>query len=427
MKGRVTASALNVRKNASNVSPKVGLLQHNELVTISNQRKVSNTIWYCIGPDKWVSGKYIELLPDIITPDKKELVVEPGMSMYQIQKILEEEGQRIRFVRGHHRITRALALHSDTTLILEQGAFLIRCTGGGSMLITWVDPNKSYDYNATKNITICGRGTLLGDGYKSPGSILSLFHTYNFNINGVVLKNVYKSHAIDMAGSKKVLIEDIDFSNRTIDQEAPYKEEIQYDFAYHSGIPYYAKNARVYNYNHCEDIMIKDCTFSDANVCIGTHTETVTSHKHKNIKVVGCKANGVGPIKGKGSFLNLVNVDGADIKNNTISGFARAFELSSCPSFRDAQGNRTTGVPKGKTGCKNINFESNSLKDAKGTYQAPGIFASSKFDSVLHENIVIKNNVFRLHNSKAKFDICMEHVKNVMPGENDTQLAVKIK
>jgi type II secretory pathway component PulL len=52
---------------------------------------------------------------------------------------------------------------------------------------------------------------------------------------------------------------------------------------------------------------------------------------------------------------------------------------------------------------------------------------TSSFDDLLHSSITIKNNKLRLNNMSAKYDIFVEHAKDVTEDNNDTLLDVVIK
>lgn len=63
-KGVVTASnSLRIRKGNGTEYLTVGYLKHNDIIEILNiQNDKNGTPWYCIGNDKWVSSKYINII-----------------------------------------------------------------------------------------------------------------------------------------------------------------------------------------------------------------------------------------------------------------------------------------------------------------------------------------------------------------------------
>lgn len=429
MKGKVTAYGLNVRQSPSGSSKVVGNKVMGDIVTIYESKKVGSTIWHRIGVNQWVSGSYVEIIKseNPVTPPttKPTIVIKPGTSTSEMQKALEKSGYTIQFLKGNHKVTKTLKLYSDTTLELLDGAKIIQY-GNSPMLSTYADQNKSYNYDAVKNLTICGKGLLYGNGSKVSGTTLSLFHASNVKIFGIGFRKTYQSHAIDIIACKDVVIEDISFAERIIDKNAAYREEIQYDFAYYSGAPYYAKSAKVYNGNHCENITIRRCTFKDANVCIGTHTEANSDKKHKNLSILDCVATGVGPIDSRGSFTVILNVDGVKIAGNIIKNFARGIEVKTSNRFYLNNGNCVKTVPKGKTGSKNILISKNEILDVLGKFSASCVYIYTNFDSLYHDKVQIQGNTFRPNNSSTKYAVHATNVKNIEQINNTPSLKYKL-
>jgi len=353
---------------------------------------------------------------------EKNIIVNPTMSMDKIQSYLKKNGCTIKFTKGTYSISKTLTLYSNTNIILDK-ATLIRKTSS-HIFRGYLNPNISYNYNAVQNITISG-GILIGDGIKKTGSIFGFMHGNNILIKDMQIKNVYKSHGFDLCACKNVTLKNIKFSGRITDQKIYYKEEIQYDFAYTYGYPYYSKNAKVYNNNHCENILIDSCDFADANYCIGTHTETSTNKKHKNIQVINCTANGC-ILKGDGSFIKIINTDGFTIRNNTIKGFTRAISILSCSKFYSANGTKRITNTNSKTGSNNVDIINNNILNAKGNVKSAGIYITSKFVNLIHSNINISGNQFLLNNNYAKNDIDISFAKNVAIENNDTKLDIKV-
>jgi hypothetical protein len=355
----------------------------------------------------------------------REIEVRPSTPLSKIQEYMVGKGNFVRFTDGNYKISEYLKLFPSTTIYLEKNAVLYRCCQK-PIFMPNLDYRKSYKYNAVWNTTICGKGTLIGDGVRVTGSLISLLHSTNITIKDISLKNTYKSHAIDIGGCRKVSVDNVTFADRIIDEENPYKEEIQYDFCYALGAPYFPPKSKIYNGNHCEDLIISRCKFSGSNDTIGTHTETSGLKKHKNIRVLDCVAKGVGPVGGRGAFLKLINVSGAAISGNDVSGYARMIEIDTKARFYGDHGEVTFNLPAGKTGCQNILIDHNNFHDSKGNYAAAGVFASSDFKELFHDHIAIINNTFCLNNKSAAFDIHLTGVKSAITAPNNTNLKIKV-
>lgn len=420
MQGKITASSLNVRKGTSTTYSVVKTLPRDTVVNILGNKKVGTTLWYQI-KEGWVSGKYITIMSDT----KNEIIVTPSMSMTKIQECLKESGCTIRFAKGIYNITKTLTVYSNTNIIIEKGATLIRKTNS-HVFRGYVDPQKNYNYNAVVNVNISGEGTIK-NGINKTGSMFGFIHGNNITIKDITIQGVYKSHGFDLPACKNVTIDNVTFKDRIVDTKNIYKEDIQYDYAMKFAYPYYNSNSPVYNDNHCENITVIKCKFYDSPYCIGTHTETNSiTNKHKNIQILNCIANGK-VVNDNGIFAKIINTDGVKISNNKINGFARGIQINTANSFHDKKGKKYTSPQSGKTGSSNITIEYNTISDAKGKVKAAGIYIYSMFDSILHKNIIIKNNKFRLNNNYAKYDIFSDYAEGVDVGKNDTKLEVVIK
>jgi hypothetical protein len=349
------------------------------------------------------------------------ITVHPTDDIDKIQAILKNAGN-IKFEKGTYDVTQILTIYSNTTIDLT-GATLVR-KNPSHIFRGYVNPNISYMYNAVKNVSIKG-GTFVGDGLKQSGSIMGFLHADNILLDNITFKHTYYSHAIDLPACKNVTIHKCKFSGRIIDPKGSYREEIQYDVAFYCGYPYYNKNAKVYNGNHCINLTIDSCEFSDSNFCIGTHTESSSSNKkHKNIKIINCKAKG-NVIKYAGCFAKIINTDGFIIKGNDISQFTKGIVITSCGRFYNNNGNIISSKPSGKTGSCNGDIEDNNIYNCKGSSTA-GIQTRSEFDDLIHSDITIKNNNLDLNNAKAKNDIDISKAKNINIIDNTTKLKVKV-
>lgn len=412
----VTTANLNVRRNAGTTYPIVKTLRKGTVINVQGSKKVGNTIWYNIGTNQWVSSNYTTTVSN---NKQHEIVVNPKMSINQIQDCLKKSGCTIRFSAGIYNITKTLLLYSDTKIYLDN-ATLVR-KNPKQIFMNYLNPNTQYNYNATKNVKIYGTGKLKGNGNTKTCSTISLMHCDNISFEGIEFVNTYRSHAVDLAGCSNVLFKNVTFRDRIDNTDKYYKEEINIDMSYYSGFPYYPMNAQCFNNNHCKNITFDNVEFIRINTCIGNHTETSTLKKHENITIKNCKATGCG----KGIFVDLVNANNVSIMNNICSGFMRGIVIDALDRYYNARGTRTTVTPTGKSACNNVRIADNKISDAKGTVKASGIYIISQSD-LRHQNINISNNTILLNNSYAKYDIYIGNAENVVLENNKTKLEVRI-
>lgn len=354
----------------------------------------------------------------------KSVTVTPNTSMIKIQEYFKG-GYIVTFAEGVYNIIKTLFIYSNTNIILSKGAVLVR-KNSSHIFRGYINPKINYSYNAVENVVISGEGTLKGNGTSITGSVIGFMHGNNITIKDIKITNVVKSHGIDLPACSNVTIDNVKFNGRIIDKTATFREEIQIDEAVSVGYPYWNKTSACYNYNICKNIIIKNCTFEDANHCIGMHTDINSKKKHENIQVIDCTAKGL-TVDDDGTFVKIINANGVIIKGNKIKGFNRGIEINTTGYFYNSNGVKYNNVPVGKTGCENVTIEDNTISNASGTAKAAGIFISSQFDNLLHKDISIKKNKFRLANMSAKYDIYVDFANNVTEENNDIQLDVKIK
>jgi hypothetical protein len=357
----------------------------------------------------------------IIVAEKKIILVGPDMTSEKIQSCLKEKGCTIKFREGSYSITNTLYLYSDTDIILD-GATLIR-KAGCYVFMTYANASTTK-YNGQKNITISG-GIIIGNGSKKISNLISIVHAQNITIRGLTLKNNVGSHAIEVNSSNNVVIDRCIFDGNIIDRKNPYREAVQIDFAYYGALNYAAgKLSACYDNTHCKSITVQNCLFKGFNVCIGTHTQTKSDEKHTGIYLTGNTAVGIGAVKGYGSCFKLINFEDVLIEGNQISGFARGIEITSSNRFYLANGSTVKKKPPYVTGCKDITIRNNTIQNASADYAAGGIFVTSKFTNLIHYNITVTGNKFRLNSITAKHDINAAYCYGITINSNETELKI---
>lgn len=336
---------------------------------------------------------------------KNLITVYPTTPIDKIQDALKETHCTIKFTPGKYNITKVLLIYSNTNILLDN-AILVR-KNPKQIFTNYLNPNKEYHYNATENVNIYGNGTLLGNGSTKICSDISLMHCNGFTIEGISFEKTYKSHALDLAGCSNITLNNVKFKDRIINPNALLKEEINIDYSYYGGFPYYTKGSKCYNYNHCKDITFNGCEFINVNVCIGNHYDN-TKLRHKNITISKCTANGT-VINDVGYFVNLSNVDRLTIEKNIVKNFSQGVIIYTLYNL----------------GCNNINIYENMFSGAKGNKDITGIWIKGD-NGVFHDKVIITKNKFALNNTKAKYDIIVSNTKDVTVKNNDTKLEVKI-
>jgi hypothetical protein len=289
--------------------------------------------------------------------------------------------------------------------------------------MTYADKNTTK-FNGQKDIALTG-GTIIADGSKKVSNIISLAHTDGMTIHGLTVKNNVGSHVIEANASCNVTIDKCTFDGNKTAKGGEFREAVQIDFASFIGLTYASdKKSKCYDDTHCRNITVQNCTFKGFNVCFGTHTQTKSSNKHKGIYLINNTANGIAPVKGYGSAFKLMNFEDVTIEGNSISGFARGIEVTSSNRFYSTNGSIIKNKPAYITGCRNVTIQRNNFNNASGNYKASGIYVSSQFNDLIHEDIKISDNKFRLNNKASRYDIYLSYINGVSLQNNDTILEV---
>jgi hypothetical protein len=347
--------------------------------------------------------------------ENKVITVSSNNTIDEIQSALRKSGYTIKFTKGIYNITKTLRLYSNTTIILD-GCKLVRKVGS-YVFFTHADENTTK-YNGQHDIIIQG-GIIVANGCNKISNIVSIVHANNITIKKLtILKNV-GNHAIEINSSQNVLIDGCSFLGNIIAKGGEFREAIQIDFSASFSMTYEPnKNAKCYDDTHCQNIMISNSKFKGFNVCIGTHTQTRSKNKHKNIQILHNTVFGIGSVRGYGSAFKILNMENVLIEDNTVSGFARFVEIVSSNRFYSTNGNITTLKPSYITGSLYIKIIKNTVKNPSTDFTASGVYIDSKFKDLIHDDILIENNIFELKNGKSKYPILVRKATNVVKNNN---------
>lgn len=202
----------------------------------------------------------------------------------KLQKILREyKGKTLYFPSGKYYTNEMLTLYSNTTIIGENDTYF---------------KNTNYYYNnstgryVTKPVFLNGeqKNNSYSSGYNGEGNItiqnvkflesrvISLHHGYNININNITVINQPGGHAIEIAGSKNVIIRDSLFEGygKDIADNRDYVEIIQIDRSSKDAFPQFG----VWDETPVNGVLIENCIFKGSdkkgynrlNVGIGSHS-----------------------------------------------------------------------------------------------------------------------------------------------------------
>ncbi len=197
---------------------------------------------------------------------------------------------------GKYTVTNTLCIPSDTTIILEDGATIVKTddtgtknlTATASLFQTVSYTNSSKDgvfkgYKGEHDIKILGEGTATIDLNNIACQGIAAAHCNRLTISGISFKNMNTYHFIELAGNANVNISGNYFYGYS-ESKTTRKEAINLD----------TPDAETHGFNQRwtsldktpnKNITISDNVFYNVECGIGTHKYT-EDKPHKNVKIL---------------------------------------------------------------------------------------------------------------------------------------------
>ena len=144
-----------------------------------------------------------------------------------LERLESKGGGTLILTKGQYVITNTLYVPSNVTIILNNGATIVKGTKTGTsklspskslfQIVSKKNSNKNGStskYTGSKNVKIIGKGNAAIDlkNYKNSVGIVA-GHNNSLRIEGITFKNMYDGNFIRVAGSTKVTITKNKFSN----------------------------------------------------------------------------------------------------------------------------------------------------------------------------------------------------------------------
>lgn len=213
-----------------------------------------------------------------------------------LERLEVSKGGVLVLAKGDYTVTNTLCVPSNTTIILEDGARIIKSddtgtknlTATGSLFQTVATTvpasGKVYSgYKGEHDIAFIGKGNATIDLNGVKSNAIAVCHMTNLTIQGISFLNMNSLHFIELDAAKNVNISNNSFANC---KESPTlrKEAINID----------APDANNQSFNQSwtsmdgtpvVDAVIADNTFYNLEAGIGTHTYS-TGGMHKNIQIL---------------------------------------------------------------------------------------------------------------------------------------------
>lgn len=238
--------------------------------------------------------KDIQIPPDAV---EAVLTAEEGSDITQeLNQLLELMGERatdekpckVIIPPGNYQLTGTLHMYSNLTLYAEGAVITKTSTNKHILLRLGKEAMSQGGYDGYRNITIEG-GTwdcnyMNVEGKENPGGFVGfrIGHVQNVTVKNVTFLNNLKSHFLEFAGAKDVLVTGCTFKGYWPDYEAGGQECIQID----SCLDYIFPGYEPFDGATCENITIEGNTFEDVFAGVGSHS-MVYDRPFRNIVIRG--------------------------------------------------------------------------------------------------------------------------------------------
>lgn len=174
--------------------------------------------------------------------------------------------------QGVYILEKQIKIKSNTTLIFEDGAEF-KQTHTNTMIN--IQENHFTLYNGYSNIKIFGgvfncNGMVISD----PMNCFFIQHASNVLFNGCTFKNIQSYHALDINGSKDIIVRNCIFLNSYNSISYETREAIQIDLS----APTEGESETCWDYTPTKNVIVENCYFGRDNNQANYFTSAIGSH-----------------------------------------------------------------------------------------------------------------------------------------------------
>ncbi|MBM7645890.1 parallel beta-helix repeat protein [Scopulibacillus daqui] len=293
---------------------------------------------------------------------------------------------KLYFPAGQYKVNKALSLYQNTTLIFDKRATLIR-TGEQIVMFMNAGQDKGYKqrgkYDGEGNIHIIGGNfdfNIKNLPMDKSNFFVNINHANNVSIKGAKFYNFQAGHAIQIASSKNIRIENNEFCDQFINY-SHYRlldETIQIEVANKVSFPSYG----LYDDTISKNITIRGNRFKNVIRGVGTHgiardkngnilksqNITIENNVFEDIKDTAISLSGYDNVivknndidKNRKDAISMNGVDYSRILNNTITGSGEKGIYMKDSNFNMIRNNR---LENGNQSIYRLNSQFNVITD----------------------------------------------------------------
>ena len=226
----------------------------------------------------------------------------------------------VRIPAGNYYLGSALTIYSNTDLVLDDQATLIRIDDSRLMLRNASKTGTDIGgYGRSENITISG-GTWDGNAASGANNanMIYLFHAEGVTFTGVTMKRCCGNHFIELAGVKDVAItgctfrDFVRYNGANENSEASISSEaVQLDYASEDS----SAGAAPYDGTACQNVTVSGCSFINCLSGVGNHH---TANVSNDYTITNNSFNGIDH-----TCVNLYAVSEAMVSGNEANNINR--------------------------------------------------------------------------------------------------------
>lgn len=346
-----------------------------------------------------------------------------GESKYKdtraIQKALnyaKKDGAHTVFIpNGTYYIRKALVIYDSTTLLLDEGAKLVR-KGKDALLKNGRRFGLYHGYQGNSHINIKG-GIFDMNGGECPhnNTAMSIGHAEDIQIIGVTFKNIVGGHGLDACGLNGLHVANCSFEGfLDVDGDRSFSEAIQLDIQVPGAFPKFGAIDGTITKN----VVIENCYFGDSdnpkmkawNRAIGSHASRYNRF-YDNIHIRNNEFDSLNeyaltPLKSKNTF----------ISNNQFRNCNGGIRFLGVKDGKNAADPLTGEVKGTQAGC-NFNVIGNTFS---GIMKRDAIHIRS-YNHVQHQNVFIAGN----HFDDASQTIHLEGIIDLTLNQEESEIKIK--
>lgn len=343
------------------------------------------------------------------------------------QAAINDAGKRTVYVpSGTYILDKTVELKNGTKIVMHKNA-VIKSEINTKISVMFVNfPLNTSEAVGASDISIKG-GTIdmngvLGENGKAQylhnaisSNAIAFGYAKNITIEGVVFKNNFNAHSIQLADITNAVIKDSRFTGYYADSRRAdkIKEAIQIEPGVKDGFPYVKAETR----KGSKNIIVENCLFdTNIQVGVGTHYQIeeskvkdiiIRNNKFVNMKIAAIRFPGWENVEIEGNKI-WIN------ERSNYNGIRYGIQLYGSSEILDKVSRNKVASA---TLSENISIKNNEILSTDSNVIGTGVYSNSIYNN-MHRNIDIYNNEINYKKGVVREHIYLRKVDGVSVREN---------